>query len=143
VGNTVSQHNADLVAMSGGWTPSVHLTSHRGIRPVYKPELSSFVPGAFDRAHFGAGSMVGTQTMTAAIQSGWEAARQAAQVFGKPFNGDAPRAPDSRDAYMAFTGVGPIATAILLTRVLSIFRTMSPPAMWSWHTAKATNRWST
>ncbi len=111
VGSTVSQHNADLVAMSGGWTPSVHLTSHRGIRPVYKPELSSFVPGTFDRAHFGAGSMVGTQTMTAAIQSGWEAARQAAQVCGKAFGGDAPRAPDSRDAYMAFTGVGPIATA--------------------------------
>lgn len=111
VGSSISSHSADLIAMSGGWTPSVHLTSHRNIRPVYKPELSSFVPGGFDRAHFGAGSMVGTQTMTAAIQSGWLAARQAAHECGKSVPGDAPRAPDSRDAYMAFTSVGPIATA--------------------------------
>ena len=110
VGQALSNHNVDLIAMSGGWTPSVHLTSHRGNRPVYKPELSSFVPGGFDRAHFGAGSMVGTQTMTAAIQSGWEAARQAAMECGKTVPGDASRAPDSRDAYMAFTSVGPIAT---------------------------------
>jgi methylglutamate dehydrogenase subunit C len=111
IGSSMSNQSADLVAMSGGWTPSVHLTSHRGIRPVYKPELSSFVPGGFDKAHFGAGSMVGTQTLTAAIQSGWEAATQAAQMCGKSVPGDAPRAPDGRDAYMAFTSVGPIATA--------------------------------
>jgi sarcosine oxidase subunit alpha len=111
VGSTYANRNVDLIAMSGGWTPSVHLTSHRNIRPVYKPELSSFVPGGFDSAHFGAGSMVGTQTMTAAIQSGWDAATKAAQACGKTVPGDAPRAPDSRDAYMAFTSIGPIATA--------------------------------
>ena len=110
VGKVLQAQAVDLVAMSGGWTPSVHLTSHRNIRPVYKPELCSFVPGGFDRAHFGAGSMVGTQTMTAAIQSGWEAARQAAQVCGTAVTGDAPRAPDSHDAYMAFTSVPPITT---------------------------------
>lgn len=111
VGNTLSTQSVDLLAMSGGWTPSVHLTSHRGIRPVYKPELCSFVPGGFDVAHFGAGSMLGTQTMTAAIQSGWEAARQAVSLCGKTVSGDAPRAPDSSDAYMAFTSIPPIATA--------------------------------
>lgn len=110
VGTSLSNHNVDLIAMSGGWTPSVHLTSHRGILPIYKPELSSFVPGGFDRTHFGAGSMIGTQTMTAAILSGWEAARQAAQVCGKSVPGDAPRAPASNDAYMAFTSIGPIVT---------------------------------
>ena len=110
VGSSLSHHTVDLIAMSGGWTPSVHLSSHRNIRPVYKPELSSFVPGGFDAAHFGAGSMVGTQTMTAAIQSGWTAARQAAHMCGKSIASDAPRAPDSRDAYMAFTSVGPIVT---------------------------------
>ena len=111
VGSSLSNHTVDLLAMSGGWTPSVHLSSHRGIKPVYKPELCSFVPGGFDVAHFGAGSMLGTHTMTAAIQSGWEAARQAAQVCGRNLAGDAPRAPDSRDAYMAFTSIAPIATA--------------------------------
>lgn len=110
-GASLSHLTTDLVAMSGGWTPSVHLTSHRGIKPVYKPELSSFVPGGFDKCHFGAGSMLGTQTLTAAIQSGWEAAMQAAQVCGKSVPGDAPRAPDSRDAYMAFAAIPPIPTA--------------------------------
>jgi methylglutamate dehydrogenase subunit C len=111
VGSSLSLHTADLLAMSGGWTPSVHLTSHRGIKPVYKPELCSFVPGGFDTAHFGAGSMLGTQTMTAAIHSGWEAARQAAQVCGKALTGDAPRAPDSSDAYMAFSSIAPLNRA--------------------------------
>ena len=110
IGSTLSTHSADLLAMSGGWTPSVHLTSHRGIKPVYKPELCSFVPGGFDTAQFGAGSMLGTQTMTAAIQSGWEAARQAAWVCGKTLGSDAPAAPDSRDAYMAFTSIAPLST---------------------------------
>jgi sarcosine oxidase subunit alpha len=111
VGSALSSHTVDLLAMSGGWTPSVHLSSHRGIRPVYKAELCSFVPGGFDAAHFGAGSMLGTQTMTAAILSGWEAARQAVGVCGKAVSGDAPRAPDSSDAYMAFTSIPPIATS--------------------------------
>jgi sarcosine oxidase subunit alpha len=110
-GSSLTKHTIDLLAMSGGWTPSVHLTSHRGIKPVYKPELSSFVPGGFDVAHFGAGSMVGTQTMTAAIHSGWEAAAQAAQVCGKALAGDAPHAPDARDAYMGFTSIAPLTTA--------------------------------
>ncbi|NDE42675.1 MAG: FAD-binding protein, partial [Betaproteobacteria bacterium] len=50
---------ADLVGMSGGWTPTVHLTSHRGIKPVYQADVNNFVPGGFDRQHFGAGSMMG------------------------------------------------------------------------------------
>ena len=44
--------------MSGGWTPTLHLSSHRGIKPVYRADLGSFVPGGFDTGHFGAGSMV-------------------------------------------------------------------------------------
>jgi sarcosine oxidase subunit alpha len=108
VGSSQGTRSIDLLAMSGGWTPSVHLTSHRGVKPVFRPELSMFVPGGFDRAQFGAGSMVGTQTLTAAIQSGWEAGKQAAQVCDAVVPGDAPKAPDSRDAYMAFASIGPI-----------------------------------
>ena len=101
----------DLVGMSGGWTPSVHLTSHRSIRPVYRPDLSSFVPGGFDHAHFGAGSMMGTQTITDAIQSGWDAAKQAVSLLGKTLTGEIPKAPDSRGAYLGFSSVGPIVMA--------------------------------
>ena len=116
-GRSLGQRKVDLLAMSGGWTPSVHLTSHRGIRPLYQPELGSFVPGGFDRAHFGAGSMVGTQTLAAALQSGWQAGVDAAAVCGKSVAGVAPRSPDTPDtpaaltppeAGMAFQPVGPI-----------------------------------
>jgi glycine cleavage system aminomethyltransferase T len=104
-------HEVDLVAMGGGWTPSVHLTSHRNIRPVYRADIASFVPGGFDRDHFGAGSMVGTQTVADAIQSGWQAAAQAAAVCGKSLVDEAPAGPRGHDTHTGFVSVGPISTA--------------------------------
>ena len=104
----LTEHDVDLVAMSGGWTPTVHLTSHRGIKPVYRAELASFVPGGFDSDHFGAGSMLGTQTLGDAIQSGWNAARQAALVCGKVLELVPPAAPPGRDTPLRFMPVGPI-----------------------------------
>ena len=76
------QMDVDLIGMSGGWTPTVHLTSHRNVKPKYDPAIACFVPGGFDRAQFGAGSMVGTQTWTHAIASGAQAGAQAATVMG-------------------------------------------------------------
>src|SRR5262249_31434959 len=37
--------DCDLIGMSGGWSPTVHLTSHTGVRPVYEPRIGSMVPG--------------------------------------------------------------------------------------------------
>ena len=108
VGRATTAQSVDLVAMSGGWTPSVHLTSHRGIRPVYQAELSSFVPGGFDRNHFGAGSILGTQTHTAAVQSGWQAAQQAAQACGKTAVHPCTIEPELQEASLGFISVGPI-----------------------------------
>ncbi|MFM2274521.1 MAG: hypothetical protein RL211_393 [Pseudomonadota bacterium] len=102
--------SVDLVAMSGGWTPTVHLTSHRGIKPTYKPDLYSFVPGGFDRGHFGAGSMMGSQTFSQAVQSGWDAAVQAASGMGKPVAGTCPQPPVQADVDLGFVAVGPIVS---------------------------------
>jgi heterotetrameric sarcosine oxidase alpha subunit len=74
--------DVDLVAMAGGWTPTVHLSSHRGIKPVYRADIACFVPGGFDRAQFGAGAMVGEHTLAGAIDSGWRAGAQAASLSG-------------------------------------------------------------
>ena len=109
VTGTAGQREVDLIAMSGGWTPSVHLTSHRGIKPVYRAELTSFVPGGFDRTHFGAGSMMGAQTLDQAIQGGWDAAQQAAAVCGRSLTALKPKAPDEEDTHLGFSNVGPIA----------------------------------
>lgn len=75
LGNSVS---TDLVAMSGGFTPTVHLTSHRSIKPVYNPTLGCFVPGGFDKTHFGAGAMMGCSSWRESLNSGLEAGSQAA-----------------------------------------------------------------
>ncbi len=103
-----ARHPVDLVAMSAGWTPTVHLTSHRGIKPVYRAELGSFIPGGFDKGHFGAGSMMGAQTLPDAIQGGWEAAREAAASCGKSLSAICPTAPDDDNTHLGFTSVGPI-----------------------------------
>ena len=101
----------DLVAMSGGWTPTVHLTSHRNIKPVYQPDIACFVPGGFDRAHFGAGAMVGTQTLASAVQSAWATAGQAVALCGGSVSEGSPALPLAADADLRFSAVGPITTS--------------------------------
>ena len=40
-----SEIACDLVCVSGGWSPTVHLTSHLGVKPVYCEAIDGFVPG--------------------------------------------------------------------------------------------------
>ncbi len=35
----------DLIAMSGGWSPSLHLSTHLGGKPVWDEALAAFLPG--------------------------------------------------------------------------------------------------
>ncbi len=49
----------DVLAMSGGWSPVVHLTSHGGIKPVYDEKIAAFVPGGFATSHSGVGAVMG------------------------------------------------------------------------------------
>ena len=43
--NKIDTITCDQVLMSGGWSPAVHLLSHRGVRPVWDTENLCFVPG--------------------------------------------------------------------------------------------------
>ncbi len=74
--------DCDVLAMSGGWSPVVHLTSHGGIRPRYDEKIAGFVPGGFAPSHFGAGAMMGTFGLAAAIAEGAAAGRMAAAAAG-------------------------------------------------------------
>ncbi|HVY99289.1 MAG TPA: sarcosine oxidase subunit alpha family protein [Dongiaceae bacterium] len=67
-----------VLAMSGGWSPAVHLTSHGGIKPRYEAGIAGFVPGGFAPAHHGAGAVLGTFGLNAAIREGAEAGAKAA-----------------------------------------------------------------
>ncbi|MEM0945024.1 MAG: FAD-dependent oxidoreductase, partial [Pseudomonadota bacterium] len=35
----------DLVGVSGGWSPAIHLVSHRGVKPIWHDELACFLSG--------------------------------------------------------------------------------------------------
>jgi sarcosine oxidase subunit alpha len=72
----------NVVAMSGGWSPAVHLTSHGGVKPVYDPHILGFVPGALPSSHFVAGALMGDFGLKAAISRGAEAGRAAAEYSG-------------------------------------------------------------
>ncbi|MER8995522.1 sarcosine oxidase subunit alpha family protein [Mesorhizobium sp. M0678] len=73
----------DLVCISGGWSPTVHLTSHLGVRPVYRDDIDGFVPGAFSASQFGAGAMIGAYATAAAAEDGHRAGIEAAASCGK------------------------------------------------------------
>ncbi len=81
-GGRMQRLDADVLGMSGGWSPVVHLTSHTGRKPTYHAALDSFVPGGFAPGHFGAGALAGSLTLAAALAEGREAGRAAAAHAG-------------------------------------------------------------
>ncbi|MFL5259163.1 MAG: sarcosine oxidase subunit alpha family protein [Hyphomicrobiales bacterium] len=72
----------DVLCMSGGWSPVVHLTSHTGIKPRYAEEVAAFVPGGFAPGHFGAGALMGALDNVAAVESGLLAGAAATRHAG-------------------------------------------------------------
>jgi len=77
------KRDCDLVCMSGGWSPAVHLTSHGGIKPRYREDIAAFVPGGYAAGQFGAGALTGSFTLAAAISEGVDAGRSAAVHSGR------------------------------------------------------------
>ena len=72
----------DVLGMSGGWNPAVHLTSHGGIKPVYDERITSFIPGLLAEGQFGAGAMLGNFGILEAVRGGNSAAEQAIAKLG-------------------------------------------------------------
>ncbi|MEO5733823.1 MAG: glycine cleavage T C-terminal barrel domain-containing protein, partial [Rubrivivax sp.] len=72
----------DLVAVSGGWSPTVHLHSQAGGRPVFDEAVAAFVPGKSRQAEASAGSATGAFALAACLVQGHEAGCQAAEAAG-------------------------------------------------------------
>ena len=83
---------ADLLAVSGGLSPLVHLHSQRQGRIQYDEALTSFVavPSVEDQ-HL-AGAVLGTADLAAALAEGAEAGAAAATAAGYPVSARAPQA---------------------------------------------------
>ena len=94
----------DCLAVSGGWSPNVHLTCHHRGRPTWREDIAGFVPGGeLPPGMSVAGAANGTMTLSAALSEGHSAGDQIARdlgAYGAP--GDVPNAEDEDFATSAF-----------------------------------------
>ncbi|MDR6288327.1 sarcosine oxidase subunit alpha [Inquilinus ginsengisoli] len=72
----------DLLAMSGGFSPNVHLTSHLGGRPAWNPGLAAFVPGDLPPGMAVAGSAAGVFDLAGCLSGGGKAGVESARDCG-------------------------------------------------------------
>ncbi|QIB34930.1 sarcosine oxidase subunit alpha family protein [Ancylobacter pratisalsi] len=92
---------ADTLAMSGGWSPNVHLTCHHRGRPVWKDDIAAFVPGEASPGLSIAGAAGGRYALGAILDEGARQGAQAATDLGFPAG--APEVPETADTPIAIT----------------------------------------
>lgn len=100
----VRRIEADLLAVSGGWTPTIHLHSQRQGKSRWDDALAAFVPVAPVANQHVAGALNGTYDTDSCVLEGLVAGRTAAQASGFPVAGDAVVAP-SEEVRRAAAGV--------------------------------------
>ncbi len=100
--------DADCLAVSGGWSPNVHLTCHQRGRPVWREDIAGFVPGeGLPDGMVVAGAANGTFTLSGALSEGHAAGAQAASDLGHGGSaGEVPAAEDEESGVSAFWHVG-------------------------------------
>jgi sarcosine oxidase subunit alpha len=80
-GQTISV-NCDLVCVSGGWNPTLHLTSHLGAAPIWDEAIGAFVPGNAPKGVRVAGAAAGKMRLREALATGARAGLEAADDCG-------------------------------------------------------------
>jgi sarcosine oxidase subunit alpha len=74
--------SCDLLAVSNGWNPTLHLTSHQNTRPVWDEAIQAFVPGSLPAGLSVAGSAAGQFSLAQALESGARLGAEAASDCG-------------------------------------------------------------
>lgn len=74
--------DCDLLAVSGGWSPAVHLHSQAGGRNEWDRTRHCFVPGETTQANVSAGACNGTWSLRDCLQEGIDAGRSAVSRCG-------------------------------------------------------------
>jgi sarcosine oxidase subunit alpha len=72
----------DLLAMSNGWNPAVHLACHLGGKPAWDDAIAAFVPDALPPDMAVAGAAAGRLTLPDALADGERLGREAAAACG-------------------------------------------------------------
>ena len=83
--------DCDLVVMSNGWVPTVHLTSHLGGKPAWDAMAGAFLPGTLPPGMAVAGAAAGRLSLDECLTSGAFAGLEAATAAG--FDGTAVEVP--------------------------------------------------
>lgn len=74
--------SVDALAVSGGYSPRIHLACHRGAKPVWSEEAGGFLAPANLKGLLPAGSAAGAQTVSACLEGGASAAVAALEDIG-------------------------------------------------------------
>jgi sarcosine oxidase subunit alpha len=72
----------DLLAVSGGWNPAIHLYAHAGGKPVHDGALATFVPGAPADRMTVVGAAAGRFSLGECLSDGFRAGAEAAKRTG-------------------------------------------------------------
>lgn len=87
--------SCDLICVSGGWDPTIHLHSQSGARPEYAPGIASFVTNEPAQQEISAGACSGVFPLEECLREGFCAGASAARKNGFK--------PDDRDSLSAST----------------------------------------
>ncbi|RWX78908.1 sarcosine oxidase subunit alpha family protein [Neorhizobium lilium] len=72
----------DALAMSGGWSPIVHLMCQRGTKPVWSEESQAFLAPNVGNSFVAAGSAAGVETISECLRDGAAKAASLASELG-------------------------------------------------------------
>lgn len=94
----------DCLAVSGGWSPNVHLTCHHRGRPQWRDDIAAFVPGGeLPPGMLVAGAASGSLCLGDILSEGHSLAQQAVTAVGKTAaSGEAPKAHNELCSTSAF-----------------------------------------
>ncbi len=91
-GVDLGTRRCDLLAVSGGWSPRVHLLAHARGELTFDPGSQSFIPGRLPSAVAAVGSVMGPCSLQRALeQAVTTAARIASELGCSPTSPEAPR----------------------------------------------------
>lgn len=79
----VQNETCDLIIVSGGWSPVLHLLSHKGVKPNWDEKNACFVPPQHNENIAVVGSAMAIWNEEDCIKSGTAAALKVVKYFGK------------------------------------------------------------
>ena len=82
-GGKIERIAVDALAMSGGYSPIIHLACQRGARPSWDDRLNAFVAPATQDGLAVAGSAAGIYTLSQCLQDGIDKASAALRLLGR------------------------------------------------------------